>query len=124
LQDDLGRGDNFPLINEVMSAWCAARTTAEAVAQLEAAQIPCGPVNELADVLADPQVQARELLHQLSWADESKPVPVVNPAVRLSETPGEVRAPAPELGEHTDAILAELGYTAEQIATFRQQAVV
>jgi crotonobetainyl-CoA:carnitine CoA-transferase CaiB-like acyl-CoA transferase len=124
LRDDLGRGDNYTVINDVMNDWCAQRTTAEAVSQLEAAQIPCGPVNELADVLADPQVQARELLHQLSWADEPKPVPVVNPAVRLSETPGEVRGRAPELGEHTDAILAELGYTTAQIADLREQAVI
>jgi formyl-CoA transferase/CoA:oxalate CoA-transferase len=81
-------------------------------------------VNELADVLADPQVQARELLHQMSWAYEPTPVPVVNPAVRLSETPGEVRNLPPQLGEHTDAILAELGYSANEIADFRQQAVI
>jgi crotonobetainyl-CoA:carnitine CoA-transferase CaiB-like acyl-CoA transferase len=51
-------------------------------------------------------------------------VPVVNPAVRLSETPGEVRHRPPQLGEHTDAILAELGYSANEISDFRRQAVI
>ncbi len=124
LRDDPGRSDNHAVINDVMNDWCAARTTDEAVALLEMAQIPCGPVNELAEVLADPQVQARELLHQMSWAKEPTPVTVVNPAVCLSETPGEVRSRAPQLGEHTDAILAQLGYSAQQIAEFRQQAVI
>jgi crotonobetainyl-CoA:carnitine CoA-transferase CaiB-like acyl-CoA transferase len=60
----------------------------------------------------------------MSWAKEPTPVTVVNPAVCLSETPGEVRSRAPQLGEHTDAILAQLGYSAQQIAEFRQQAVI
>jgi crotonobetainyl-CoA:carnitine CoA-transferase CaiB-like acyl-CoA transferase len=124
LQDDLGRGDNYAVINDVMNAWCAERTTAQAVAQLEAAKIPCGPVNELADVLVDPQVQARELLHQMSWAEGQPPVPIVNPAVRLSETPGDVRGRAPKLGEHTDDILAELGFSGADVAGFRARGVV
>ena len=77
-----------------------------------------------AEQVIQKQVQARDLLHQLSWADEPKPVPVANPAVRLSETPGDVRSRAPQLGEHTESILAELGYSAQQIAEFRRQAVI
>ncbi len=94
LQDDLGRGDHYAVINDVMIAWCAQRTTAEAVVQLEAAKIPCGPVNHPADVLVDPQVLARELLHPMAWTEGQPKVPIVNPVVRLSETPGEVRASA------------------------------
>ncbi len=124
LQDDLGRGDNHAVIDEVMTAWCAARTTSEAVAQLEAAQIPCGPVNEPADVLTDPQVVARQLLTPVPWTDGQPPVPLVPPAVRLSATPGKIQTRAPHLGEHTDAVLGELGFSGEEIAALHVQGVV
>ncbi|HEX8089042.1 MAG TPA: CoA transferase, partial [Blastocatellia bacterium] len=59
--DDIARGNNSGIINDVMSDWCAARTRDEAVAQMEAARIPCGPVYDLGEVLDDPQVRARNL---------------------------------------------------------------
>jgi crotonobetainyl-CoA:carnitine CoA-transferase CaiB-like acyl-CoA transferase len=124
LQDDISRGDNYRLINEAMANWCAARTRDEALRQLEGARIPCGPVYELDEVLADPQVQARALLSPMAWPDSAKPVPIAAPAVRLSDAPGTIRHRAPLLGEHTDAILRELGFTPAEIAAFRQQGIV
>jgi crotonobetainyl-CoA:carnitine CoA-transferase CaiB-like acyl-CoA transferase len=122
--DDLARGDNYELINEAMIAWTKQRTTAEAVQQLEAARIPCGPVNDLANALADPQVQARELLQYLEYPGCAKAVPVPSTPVRLSETPGAIRHRAPLLGEHTDEILLELGFSEAEIAAFRLAGVV
>lgn len=122
--DDIARGDNYRLINDVMSRWCAERTQAEVLEQLEQARIPCGPVNDLGDVLADPQVQARGLLDEAAWPGSTRPVPIAPPAVRLSQTPGTVRHRAPALGEHTDEILAELGFSAAQITGFRESGVV
>jgi crotonobetainyl-CoA:carnitine CoA-transferase CaiB-like acyl-CoA transferase len=123
-RDDVSRAANRQVIGEVMAEWCAARTRDEAVAALEKARIPCGPVygpNEVAD---DPQVQARELLQSMPFSGASKPLPLTATAVRLSETPGEIRRPPPRLGEHTDEILTELGFSDGERAGFREARVV
>ncbi len=61
-RDDLSRADNRETITEAMGAWMAARTTAEAIAEMEKARVPAGPVYSLDQVLEDPQVKAREML--------------------------------------------------------------
>ncbi len=122
--DDLTRANNHELINEVMSAWAAKRTTAEAVRQLETARIPCGPIYNLEEVLADPQVKALGLLKYVDFPGTPKAVPVAETPVRLSKTPGAVRHRAPELGEHTDEVLRELGFNEEEIALFRKEGVI
>src|SRR5262249_47888289 len=108
--DDLTRGNHADLINEVMSAWCAARTRDEAIAALERARIPCGPVYELEEVLPDAQVGAGHLLKRFVYPGGAPPVPVENTPLRMSETPATVRRHAPLLGEHTDEILAALDF--------------
>jgi crotonobetainyl-CoA:carnitine CoA-transferase CaiB-like acyl-CoA transferase len=100
------------------------KTTAEWVAALEQAGVPCGPINDLAQVFADPQVLARGLRvdvpHSLGGT-----LPQVASPIRLSETPVEYRQAPPLLGEHTDAVLQRLlGMQAEQIAALRDAGVV
>ncbi len=122
--DDLSRADNRAVITEVMGAWMAARTNAEAIAEMEAARVPAGTVYDLDQVLDDPQVAARELLQYVDYPDAPKPVPLANTAVRLSKTPGGIRHRAPMLGEHTDEVLAEIGYSADQVAALRSAQAV
>jgi crotonobetainyl-CoA:carnitine CoA-transferase CaiB-like acyl-CoA transferase len=122
--DDLQRADNRETLTQVMEAWLANRTTAQALADLEGARLPAGPVLELEQVLEDPQVKARELLRYVDYPGAPKPVPLANPAVRLSATPGGVRHRAPTLGEHTDEILGELGYSEAEIEELRMGKVV
>jgi crotonobetainyl-CoA:carnitine CoA-transferase CaiB-like acyl-CoA transferase len=122
--DDLSRGNNYELINEVMQFWCATRTTAAALEQLERARIPCGPVYQLSDVFNDPQVQARELFRQLDYPGSPAPIPIADTAIRFSHSAGEVRHRAPTLGEHTDKVLRQLGFSSEEIAEFHAASVI
>lgn len=122
--DDLGRADHREVINNAMNAWLASRTTAQAIADLESARVPAGPVLCPGQVLEDPQVKARELLKYVEYPGAPRPVPVANTAVRLSATPGSIRHRAPTLGEHTDEVLGELGYSGEEIDLLRRSEVV
>ena len=100
------------------------KTTAQWVEQLEAVGVPCGPINELAQVFADPQVQARGLAFELPHALAGL-VPQVGSPIRLSETPVEYRRAPPLLGEHTQEVLARvLGVTAVDLELLRQSGVL
>ena len=124
LLDDLSRADNVQVINDVMSDWCSWHTRAEAIEELEKARIPCGPVFDLDEVMADPQVHARGLLQDVEFPGAKRAIPMSVPAVRLSETPASIRTRAPKLGEHTDEVLKGLGYSADQIAEFRSSKAI
>jgi len=90
---------------------------------LDVAGVPNGPIRTIAEVFNDPQVHYREmvveLMHPLVGAIKQTGVPV-----KLSDTPGQVRTPPPTLGQHTDAILKELGLHPQEIAALRQAKVV
>ena len=121
---DLSRADHRDAITAATNAWLAPRTTAEAIAELQAARVPAGPVLRLPEVLADPQVEARKLFQYVEYPGAAKPVPLADTAVRLSATPGGIRHRAPLLGEHTGAVLAEIGYTTSEIERLRADQVV
>jgi crotonobetainyl-CoA:carnitine CoA-transferase CaiB-like acyl-CoA transferase len=118
------RADNRDAITEAMNAWLATRTTEQAIAELEKARVPAGPVLDLQQVLDDPQVKARELLKYVEHSGAPKPVPLADTAVLLSATPGGIRSRAAALGEHTDEVLREIGYSDNQIASLRASEVV
>lgn len=113
------RAELIPLLNEIT----ATRTTAEWIGQLEARAVPCGPINGLAEVFADPQVQARGLAVKMPHPEAGE-VPLVASPIRLSKTPVEYRRAPPLVGEHTDEILADLGVDAAGIAGLRERGVV
>lgn len=114
------RAELIPLIRQVT----VFRTTAEWVSVLEAAGVPCGPVNDLEQVFADPQVIARglriDLPHPLAGS-----TPQVASPLRLSASPVEYRQAPPLLGEHTERVLSDvLGLDTSQIAVLRSQGVI
>ncbi|MDP6706348.1 MAG: CoA transferase [Alphaproteobacteria bacterium] len=123
-KDDDARGDNGEVISERMGQWTAERTTAEALAALEEARIPAGPLYTPQQALEDPHIQATGFLQPVEFPGTSAPAPLAQTPVKLSETPGEIRRRAPVLGEHTDQILHELGYTDGDIAALRESRVV
>ena len=124
MANDLSRGDNARIINDAMSAWCAERTREQAIAELEAARVPCGPCYDLDEVLADPQVNSRNLLEEIGYPGGNKPVPVANTPIRLSETPAVACRRAPTLCEHTDEVLSEIGLTTQEIEALRDARVI
>jgi crotonobetainyl-CoA:carnitine CoA-transferase CaiB-like acyl-CoA transferase len=121
---DQARGNHAHLIGERMAAWCAERSSAQAIAELEAARIPAGPVYKPAEALADPHVRAREIFRASDFPGLPRPAPIVDTPVKLHGTPGGIRHRAPTLGEHTDEILAALGFSAQEIGAFRAARVV
>jgi crotonobetainyl-CoA:carnitine CoA-transferase CaiB-like acyl-CoA transferase len=114
------RAELIPLLRQAT----VFRTTAEWVAQLEAAGVPCGPINDLAQVFADPQVKARGLRIDLPNSLGSTTPQVASP-LRLSETPVQYRNAPPLLGEHTEQVLTHhLGLSPEQINALREAGVL
>jgi crotonobetainyl-CoA:carnitine CoA-transferase CaiB-like acyl-CoA transferase len=100
------------------------RTTRDWIAALEAAGVPCGPINTLADVFADPQVVARGMAIRMEHT-AGVSVPLVANPIRMSETPPEYRTAPPTLGQHTRAVLAErLGLDEAAIAALSEQGVI
>jgi crotonobetainyl-CoA:carnitine CoA-transferase CaiB-like acyl-CoA transferase len=95
------------------------KTTAEWLADLDAAGVPAGPVNNVIDLLDDPQVLANDLV-----VDYQHPVAgtvsMVGPVIQMANTPTSVRRPPPTLGQHNGEVLAEFGYSAEEIDKLRE----
>ncbi len=121
--DDL-RGRHGEIVGGRTARWCAVRHSSELVAVLGEAKIPCAPVLSPQQVLEHPQVQALGLLQDTDYPGLPRPAPVAAVPLWLSGTPPVPRLRPPLLGEHTDAVLAEAGYSAEQIAGLRQRRVV
>jgi len=122
--DDLARGDHGEIISKRMNEWTGERTTAEALAALETAKIPAGPLYSPQQALEDAHIRAASLLEDTTYPGLPRPAPLAPMPVDLSDTPGRFRHRAPTLGEHTDAILGELGYGADAIADLRQRKVI
>jgi crotonobetainyl-CoA:carnitine CoA-transferase CaiB-like acyl-CoA transferase len=122
--DDKARGENWEPLDRRMSEWCAQRTREEALSELEAARVPAYPVNTIQDALDDPHVQAMGYLKPTDYPGLPRPAPLVETPFRLSATPCEYRTRPPQVGEHTEQILHQLGYSDAQIANLRERGVI
>jgi formyl-CoA transferase len=123
LADNAGRVCRVAEIDAAIAAWTSPRTVQQVQDALGAARVPAGKVYTARDICEDPHYRARDMLLKQTTRDGHQlEVPGIVP--KLSATPGTVRTSAPRLGEDTDAVLAEAGLTAEQIALLRAKGVI
>ena len=117
------RSQNRDSLNEAIGALTVAKTSADWIETLNKAGVPSGPIYKMNEVFADPQVKhlgmTRVVPHPVLGDVE-----VIGQPIELSRTPWSIRSATPEAGEHTDAVLTELGYSAEEIARLHEGKVV
>jgi formyl-CoA transferase len=106
-----------------IEAVMATASKAEWLARLEAEEIPCGPINDYAQVFAEPQVVMREMVVDVDHPVLGR-IRALGSPIKMSATPPDVRRRAPLLGEHTDAVLSETGYSSEEIVQLRRSRAV
>lgn len=121
--DNSARMANRDELARLIGEHLRTKSTADWLAALDAAGIPAGPINDIAQMAADPQTRARvmvvELEHPVAGRTQALGVPV-----KFSATPGSVRRPAPTLGQHTHEVLREHGFADEEIAALAQEGAV
>jgi len=109
----------MPLIGEIFAQW----SRADLVDAMERAGVPCGPINTIPEVFEDPQIKHRGLQIELTHPTAGHVSSVTSPLKFARAAPAYERAP-PTLGQHSDEVLGELGFGANEIAKFRQEGVV
>src|SRR5690606_25869333 len=107
-----------------MAAWTATRSTEEAMAALTAAKLPAGPVLSPQEVLDDPHVQEATPFVQMAYPSLATPAPILVSPARFAGDAPHLQRRAPVLNEHTDEILAALGYDESEISAFRSEGVI
>jgi len=120
---DEKRGDRRDEICARTADWCRTRTSSEVIETLGRAGVPCGPVLDLDAALAHEQTRAMAFFNAIDYPGLERPAPVARAPLAFSSL--ETRqARAPRIGEHTDAVLADAGYAADDIADLRASGVV
>ena len=121
---NLKRTQNVNALKEILDAEFKVKTIDEWMEALEAAGVPCAPINTVDKIINDPQIKAREMIVELEHPVAGH-MRVPGVPIKMSETPGSVDTPAPLLGQHTEELLHELlGLTKEQVDELRAKNVV
>lgn len=118
-----GRVRHIDALDEIIGGFIATRTQAENVAFFEAANVTVGPIYDTSQLMQDPHVIARELIADYPDA-EMGALPMHHVVPRFAGTPGSIRTPAPDLGEHNQAVLEELGFSASEITALKTAGIV
>jgi CoA:oxalate CoA-transferase len=122
--NNAARTKNQKQLKAVLDGVFPSKTVGQWIEVLEAAGIPCGPINTVDRVLADPQVQARNMIVEVEHPVAGN-LKMPGLPIKLSETPGGIECPAPLLGQHSEEILKELlGMSVEQVADLRAKGIL
>jgi formyl-CoA transferase len=123
LADNAGRVARVAELDQAIEAWTQQRSVSDVLERLGAAKVPAGRVYTAKDIVEDPHYRARDMiLTQQTRGGRTLEVPGIVP--KLLGTPGTVRSSAPDLGDDTDAVLAELQFSPDDISALRQRKVV
>jgi formyl-CoA transferase/CoA:oxalate CoA-transferase len=114
---------HYPQLRDRVSVKLRERTRAEWIATLTDAGVPCGAVREIPEVLSDPQAAARAMTAAVEHAAAGA-IQLLGVPVKLSDTPGAVRSAPPTLGQHTEGVLAEIGYSTQDIDALRRDRII
>jgi crotonobetainyl-CoA:carnitine CoA-transferase CaiB-like acyl-CoA transferase len=117
-QTAAGRSKHRDALNADMERYTVKRSSAEWIELLNKAGVPCGPIYSIDQVYADPQVEYLGVAQPVKTKDKSK-LRMAGQPMSLSRTPSKLVAAPPKLGEHTDEVLAEFGFSAKDIAALR-----
>ncbi len=123
LESNDGRVAQVGRIDSAISDWTAGLTRDEVIDRLNASQIPVGRIYDISDIAQDPHYLDREMILDAALADGT-PIKVPGIVPKLSATPGEIRSPAPSLGEHTEKVLGGLGFDEATLADWRARGVI
>ena len=123
LKDNSGRVKRVEEIDAAIGAWTAAHDIVDVLQALDGAAVPAGRIYNVADIAADPHYQARGMIEQIQLDDGSSlSLPGIVP--KLSRTPGGHARNAPGIGQDTDAVLQEIGLSADQIQELKARGIV
>ena len=122
--NDVARAEHGEVVSARMTDWTKPQSTAAVLDALEQARIPSGPVYAPQQALDDPHIATLGYLTEIDYPGLTRPAPIADTPVKLSATPGGIRNRAPQLGEHTDSILAELGFNRAEIEQLRAARII
>ena len=128
LEKNPGRVVQQKTIDDAVAAWTSINTSATVITCLEQVDVPVGPIFSIEDAFNDPHYQAREMFEEVEikgqdgMAESTLKIPAILP--KLSATPGATKWPGGEVGSHTQDILQEIGYNAEEQATLKDQGYI
>jgi formyl-CoA transferase len=118
-----GRVENNAMLDAAISAWTADHPLDHVLSVLEAADVPAGKIYTAEDIAHDPHYQARHMIERVAL-DDGTPVDFPGIVPKLSATPGATVTLGPALGQHTDEILASLGYDEAKVASLRARQII
>ncbi len=118
-----GRAAQMERIDDAIAEWTRRFSQEEVLREMEKAEVPAGRIYSAADIAADPHYAARGMIQSIV-AGDGEPLRVPGIVPKLSATPGAIRSAAPKLGEHTEEVLKEMGYSGGEVSEMRQAGIV